>query len=141
MATKRPSPLSLSAAHACLASRNGLVEQHGQQLVPAVLVELGHRRDVLKAGVGHHHVQAPEALERGLDGAAVALPRGEVGGVRHARAVGVRLEVHRQDLESVVDEALRDRAADAAPRARDQGCPLLAHGVNFTVMTSPSRMR
>ena len=95
---------------------------------------------MLQARVGHHRVEAAEALDRGLDRAAVALPRGEVGGVRDARAVGVRLEVDGQDVEAVVDEALRDRAADAARGARDQCCPLLGHGVNFTVMTSPSRM-
>jgi hypothetical protein len=116
-------------------------EQHGQELVPAVLVELGHRGDVLKAGVGHHHVETAEALDGGLDRAAVALARGEVGGVGHAGAVGVRLEIDREDVEAVVDEALGDRATDAAPRAGDESCSLLGHGVNFTVMTSPSRMR
>ena len=62
-------------------------------------------------------------------------------GVRHAGAVGVRLEIDREDVEAVVDEALRDRATDAAPRAGDESGALLGHGVNFTVITSPSRMR
>jgi hypothetical protein len=67
--------------------------------------------------------------------------RDQVGGVRHAGTVAVRLEVDREDVEAVVDEPLRDRAADAAPRSGDQRRALFAHGVNFTVMTSPSRMR
>ena len=61
--------------------------------------------------------------------------------MRHAGPVGVRLEVDREDVEPVVDEPLRDRAADAAPSPGDQRRALFAHGVNFTVMTSPSRMR
>jgi hypothetical protein len=61
--------------------------------------------------------------------------------MRHPGAVGVRLEIDGEDAEAVVDEALRNGAADAAPGAGDESGALLAHGVNFTVMTSPSRMR
>jgi len=115
-------------------------EQDRDELVPAVLVELGHRRDVLQPGVGDDGVEAAEALEGGRYGAAVALARGQVGGVRQARAVGIRLEVAGQHLQPVVLQALGDRAADAARGAGDEHGAAFGHGVNFTVMTSPSRM-
>jgi hypothetical protein len=64
-----------------------------------------------------------------------------VGGVRHARPGGVRLEIAGQHVHPVVHEALRDRTAHAASRAGDEnGSAPVGHGVNFTVMTSPSRM-
>jgi hypothetical protein len=107
---------------------------------PLVLVELLDRRDVLQPGVGHDRVEAAEALERGGDGAAVALARREVGGVRHARAVGVRLEVAGEHVQAIVAQALSDRAADAPSGAGDESGAGPAHGVNFTVITSPSRM-
>ena len=84
-----------------------------------VLGELGDRRDVLEAGVGHDRVEAAEVLDRRLDRAAVALARGQVGGVRHAGAVVGGLEVDGEHVEVVVDEALGDRAADAARRPGD----------------------
>ena len=56
-------PTSASASHAYLASRNGLSQHHGEHRVPAVLGEVGHRRDVLQAGVGDDDVEAAEALD------------------------------------------------------------------------------
>jgi len=105
-------------------------EQQVDQPVPAVLRELADRRDVLEAGVGHDRVEAPEALDRGLDRAPVALAGGEVGGVGDPGAVGIGLEVHGEHLGPGVDEPLRDRAADPARGARDDDRgPLHRRGV------------
>ena len=74
---------------------------------------------MLEAGVGHHGVEPAEALDRRVDRAAVALARGQVGGVRHAGPVVVGLEVDGEHVEAVVAQALGDRAADAARRPGD----------------------
>ena len=92
-------------------------EQDGQQRVPAILGELGDRGDVLEAGVGDDGVESPEALERRIDGAAVAVAGGEVRRERLAGRVAGGLEVDAQHAEAVADEALGDGAPDAACRA------------------------
>ena len=94
-------------------------EQDGQQRIPAILGELRYRRDVLEAGVGDDGVEAPEALERRIDGAAVAFAGGEVRRERLAGRVVGGLEVDAQDAEAVADQALGDGAPDAACRAGD----------------------
>ena len=69
------------------------------------------RRDVLEARVRDDRVEpAVEALERRVDDGAVALARREVA-VRDVDAV---------HLPAVRLEALGDRGADAARRARDE---------------------
>jgi hypothetical protein len=98
-------------------------EQDGQQRIPPIFGELRYRRDVLEAGVGDDGVEAPEALERRIDGAAVALAGGEVRRERLAGRVAGGLEVNAQDAEPVADEALGDGASDAACRAGDDDGP------------------
>ena len=98
-------------------------EQDGQQRIPAIFGELRDRRDVLEAGVGDDGVKAPEALERRIDGGAVALAGGEVRRERLARRVAGGLEVDAQDAEAVADEALGDGAPDAACRSGDDDGP------------------
>ena len=70
----------------------------------------------------------PNAATRALDGGAVAVARGQVGGERLAGPVRVGLEVDREHLRAVVDERLRDGAADAARRAGDDRLPAHAPG-------------
>jgi hypothetical protein len=60
--------------------------------------------------------------------------------VREARAFDVRLEVAGEYLQPVELEARGDGAADAARGAGDEDGSPFGHGVNFTVITSPSRM-
>ena len=95
-------------------------QEHREERIPAVLVEVLERRDVLEAGVRDDRVEAAEALDGRGDGRAVALPRREVGGERLARAGGVGREVDREHLPAVGDEPLRDRAADAARGTGDE---------------------
>ncbi len=74
---------------------------------------------MLDARVRHHDVEAPERLQRGVDGAPVALAGGEVGGEAGAgQAVG--LEVDGEDVEPVGDQPLGDGAADPARGAGDE---------------------
>ena len=82
---------------------------------------------MLEAGVGDHRVEPPEALDRRLDGAAVALARGQIGCVRHPGAVRIGLEVDREHAPSVGDQAVGDGAADPAGRPGDDG-GVLGHG-------------
>jgi hypothetical protein len=98
-------------------------EQQREQRVPAVLVELGDRRDVLEAGVGDDRVEAAECRDRPLDRGAVAVPRLQVGGERLARAVRVGLEVDGEHAGAVGDQRLGDRAADPARRAGHDRLP------------------
>jgi hypothetical protein len=97
----------------------GAREQERNQGVPAVLVELLDGRDVLEPGVGDQGVETSEALEGGLDRRPVALARRQVGGEGRAGTCRIGLEVDREDVPAVNDEALRDGAADAARCARD----------------------
>ena len=105
-------------------------EQDGQQRVPAVLGELRDRRDVLEAGVGDDGVQAPEALERRVDGAAVALAGGEVRRERLAGRVVVGLEVDGQHLKpsSTRRSAMARPMPLAAPVTMTPRVVLGAHG-------------
>ena len=91
-----------------------------EKRVPAILVELGDRRDVLESGVRNEGVEAAEALERCVDRGPVALAGREVRGERLARAARVGLEVDGQHVPAVGDETLGDRAADPARRAGDE---------------------
>ena len=95
-------------------------EQERDQGVPAVLVELLHRRDVLEAGVRDEGIEPAEALERGLDRRAVPLARGQVGGERVARPVGVGGDVDGEHVPPVGDETLRYGAPDPAGRTGDE---------------------
>jgi hypothetical protein len=74
---------------------------------------------VLEARVGHDGVEAPEALERRVDGAAVALTGGQVRRERLAGRVCGGLEVDGQHVEAVPEEALGDGAPDPAGRTGD----------------------
>ena len=56
----------------------------------------------------------------------VALARGEVGGVTHAWTVWRRIQVHGEDVEAVILEALGDRSPDPACRAGYDGGPPVA---------------
>jgi hypothetical protein len=85
-------------------------EQDCDQRVPAILVELRDRGDVLEAGVRDDCVETPETGERGLDDRAVP---------RTSRQVAVG-EVHRVHVPAVADQPLRDRPADPAPGARHE---------------------
>jgi hypothetical protein len=76
---------------------------------------------VLKAGVGDHGVDPPEALDGRLDRPAVALSRREVGGMRDAGAVRIGREVHREHVVAAGDQALGDGAADAPGGPGDDG--------------------
>ena len=91
----RPSPLRSNAGHAYLASRNGLVSRMASSASQRSSGNSATGRDVLEAGVGDDGVEAPEALERRIDGAAVALAGGEVRGERLAGRVAGGLEVDR----------------------------------------------
>lgn len=75
---------------------------------------------MLEAGVGHHGVEASEALPAGLDGAAVAIARGQIGVVGLAGTVGVGLEVDGQHPGASVYEPAGDGPADTAGRTRHQ---------------------
>jgi hypothetical protein len=110
--------------------QKGAREQDGQQRVPAVLVELGDRRDVLEAGVGDDRVEAPEALDGRLDGRAVALARGQVGLEGLARPVGVGLEIDREHAKAVVDQPLCDGTTDSTggPGHQDRAFRFLTGG-------------
>lgn len=94
-------------------------EEKGDERVPAVLGELADGRYVLEAGVRHHGVEAPEALERSVDGLAVSRAGRQVGRKRLPGAGLVGLEVDREDEGAVVLEPLSDRAADPARRPCD----------------------
>ena len=102
-------------------------QQHGEERVPPVLVELLERGDVLEAGVGDDRVDAAEALDRRVDGRPVPVPRREVGGERLARPVGIGREVDGEHVPAVGDEPLRDRAPDAARGTGDERAPC-GHG-------------
>ena len=69
---------------------------------------------MLKARRGDDHVEAPEALERGVDGCPVALGRGEVGA---DVAVTSGFQVDSEHIEAVAFQALADGGADAAGAA------------------------
>ena len=72
-----------------------------------------------KPALGITASSRPKLLERRVDGAAVALARGQVGGVGHAGAVVGGLEVDGEDAVSVGDEAFGDGAADPSGRSGD----------------------
>src|SRR5512132_4162389 len=97
--------------------QEGAREEEGDDRVPFVLREVGHRTDVLYARVGHDHVETAEAVERRLDRAGVALAGGEVGPVWLSGPGAVRLDVDGQHVEAVGGQALGHRAPDAARRA------------------------
>jgi hypothetical protein len=99
--------------------QEGTRQQEADEGVPAILGEVGDRRDMLETGVRDDGVEPPEALERGLDSRAISLPRRQVGFERFARAGVVGLEVDGEYERAVAVEALRDRAPDPAGRARD----------------------
>ena len=82
---------------------------------------------MLEAGVRDDRVEPAEALDRGVNGRAVAVARREVGGERLARARPVRREIDREHLPPVGDEPLRDRTADAA-RGTGHERPASGHG-------------
>ena len=85
-------------------------QEQRDQRVPLVLRELGDRRDVLEARVGHNGVEAAESLERGGDDGAIAFPRREI-------CVGDVDAVHGP---AVVLELRDDRCADPAGGAGDE---------------------
>jgi hypothetical protein len=74
---------------------------------------------VLEPGVRDQGVEASEALEGRRDRSAVALARRQVSGERRPGTCRIGLDVDREDVPAVSDEALRDGAADAASGARD----------------------
>ena len=75
-------------------------QEERDERVPAVLVELLDRRDVLEARVRDDRVEPAEPLERGVDGGAVALARRQVGRERLARPVRVGCDVDREHAAS-----------------------------------------
>ena len=77
------------------------------------------RRDVLDAGAGHDDVQMAEAVQCGGHRGRVGLGVGEVGFVRRAGPVRVRVEVDGEDVTPVLDHPGGDRAADPAAGAGD----------------------
>ena len=85
--------------------------------VPAVLVEVLNRRDVLEAGVRDECIETAEARDCGLYRRAVSVARGQVGWERVSRPVGVGRQVGGEHVPSVADETLRHGAPDPA------GCP------------------
>ena len=89
-----------------------------------------NRRHVLYPGVGHDHVEAAEAVDGGLNGAPVALARGQIGGVPDPGTVFRRIEVDGEHIEAVILEALGDRAADPAGRAGHDGGPPMASALH-----------
>ena len=108
-----------SDGHAYLASRNGLVSSSEVSCVPAVLGEVDDRRDVLDAGVGHDHVDAPVRLERGVDRPPVALARRQVRLHRHG---AVRTDVDAHHVHALGGQSLGHGTADAACRSCDDRC-------------------
>jgi hypothetical protein len=119
---KRPLPEAASAVHACLASRERAGEQQRDDRVPAVLGEVFDRGDVLDARVGDHDVEPAERLQRGGDGACVALAGREVGLVRNDPVpTGPWVQVGRQHVVAVGEQALGHGAADSAGGAGDEG--------------------
>ena len=102
-------------------------EEQRDERVPAVLVELLDRGDVLEARVRDDGVEPAEPLERGVDRGAVPVAGREVGLERLARPIGVRRDVDGEHVPAVADQPLRDRTADPAGRAGDE-CDL-AHAV------------
>ena len=91
-------------------------EQQRGELVPAVLGELGDRRDVLQPRDRHQHVQTAVRLQSGVDRLPVALARREVGLHGH-RPVGAHVDTH--DVHALGRQALGHRAADPAGRSCD----------------------
>ena len=89
-------------------------QQDREDLVPAVLGELAHGRDVLDAGVGDHEVETAERLQRRVDGAGVALTGRQVGG-----EVGV-VQVDAEDVVAVRAQAVGGGAADAGGGTGDE---------------------
>ena len=106
---KRPASDSLQGGPGVLGQQERTREKQGDQAVPVVLGEILDRGHVLQARVGHHEVEAAEALDRRVHCGAVARARGQVGLERHARAAG-RVEVHAQHLPR-----RRPRAARRSP--------------------------
>ena len=102
-------------------------QQHRDERVPAVLVELLDRRDVLEAGVRHHGVDPTEPLDRRGDRGPVPGSRRQVGGERLTRPVGIGLEIDREHAPAVGDEPLGDRATDSARGTGDER-PACGHG-------------
>ena len=95
-------------------------QQDRQQIVPAILVELLDRRDVLKPGVGDHGVEPTEPVDRLRDGSTVPFPRRQIGDERLPRAFRVGLAVDREHAPAVGHEPVGDGAADAARSSGDE---------------------
>ena len=75
---------------------------------------------MLKAGVGDHRVESPESLERGGDGIAVALARGQVALEGQPRTAAIGSYVSGQHPHAVVHQASCDRGSDPARSAGDE---------------------
>ncbi len=116
----RPSPLALQVRPGVAGEQERAREEHRQERVPAVLVELLERGDVLEARVRDHRVEPPNCSTAAATRRPVALARRQVGGERLARAVRIRRAIDRQHLPPVSDEPLRDRTADAARGTGDE---------------------
>ena len=77
---------------------------------------------MLESGVGHHDIETPEPLERGIHCRFVALPGGEIRFMGIARPAEVRLDIDGEHAEAIVHQPPGDGPSDAAARPRHNGC-------------------
>ena len=93
-------------------------EQQGEHLLPAVLGKLRDRRDVLKAGIGNHRVEASEALQGLGHRLRVCLTGAEIGD-----EIDLTPNINPEHVPTVAGQALRDGGADPARRPGDHRGP------------------
>jgi hypothetical protein len=99
-------------------------QHHGEELIPAILVEVLDRGDVLQTSVRNHRAKPAEPLDGGIDSRPIARPCGEIGSEGDTRTGRIRGEVNGEDAPAVRDQPLGNRATDPARGARDERGPL-----------------